>query len=153
MSIKANTTSFPGVSPETSLLMSKIRAKNTRPELIVRQYLFKEGFRYRIHQKNLPGHPDIVLKKYNTAVLIHGCFWHQHPGCKLCRTPKTRQDYWIPKIERNLLRDEQNLIALKNLGWNVIIVWECELHKNKIAETLKNLVAQIRENAAEAGRR
>lgn len=153
MSTKPNTISFPGVSPQTSLLMSRIRAKNTRPELIVRQYLFKEGFRYRIHQKNLPGHPDIVLKKYNTAILIHGCFWHQHPGCKLCRTPKTRQEYWIPKIERNLLRDEQNLIALKNLGWNVIIVWECELHKNKIAQTLANLVTQIREDTAKTGRR
>lgn len=141
------------MTPQTSLLMSKIKGKNTGPEMIVRKYLFREGFRYRIHQKNLPGHPDIVLKKYNTVILIHGCFWHQHPGCRLCRTPKTRQDYWIPKIERNVQRDEEHLTALKHLGWNVITVWECDLHKKKLEETLANLVGKIRGNTAETQRR
>ena len=106
--------------------MSRIRSKNTKPEIIVRSLLHRMGYRFRLHRKNLPGKPDIVLKKYKTVIFVNGCFWHRHKGCKRCTTPSTNQDYWLKKFERNIDNDRMYKKALKKEGWKVIIVWECE---------------------------
>ena len=109
--------------------MSRIRSKDSKPEIIVRKFLHAQGFRFRLHDKKLPGKPDIVLKKYKTAVLVHGCFWHAHPECKESHIPATSQEYWKPKIQRTIERDATNETALKALGWHVIKIWECEIEK------------------------
>lgn len=126
-----------------SEVMSKIRSTNTKPELIVRKYLFSKGFRFRIHQKNLPGKPDIVLKQHNTVVLVNGCFWHGHENCKIFKMPQTKQSYWKPKIKNNINKDFQNRKVLHKLGWNVIVVWECQLKKSKLERTLQKIVDKI----------
>jgi len=119
--------------------MSRIRAKNTKPEKIVRSTLHKMGFSFRIHAGKLPGKPDIVLMKYKTAIFIHGCFWHQHPGCKRATKPKSNKDYWICKLKRNIERFSEIQNKLKNMGWKVILIWECEVKDDekliKIIET------------------
>lgn len=109
-----------------SRMMSGIRGKNTKPEMIVRRALHKAGFRYRLHDKKLPGKPDIALPKYKTVIFVHGCFWHGHM-CSKFRWPKTREAWWREKIEGNMKRDEINVSGLHNLGWDVIKIWECEL--------------------------
>lgn len=111
-----------------SRIMSAIKGKNTKPEILVRKSLHLLGYRFRLHRKDLPGKPDIVLPKYRTVVLVHGCFWHQHPSknCKNSQKPKTNLDYWEKKLLRNQARDKQNAIALKLQGWRVLIVWECQ---------------------------
>lgn len=123
-----------------SFNMSRIRSKNTRPELLVRKFLFLKGFRFRIHSNILPGQPDIVLSKHKTIIFIHGCFWHGHDGCKYYVVPKTRTEWWEKKIDLNRSKDKMNIDALEKLGWNVKVIWECELKsKNKIS-TLNNLL-------------
>lgn len=107
--------------------MSRIRSANTKPEIIVRSLLHRLGFRFRKNVKTLVGKPDIVLKKHNAIVFVHGCFWHQHNGCKRSNIPKSNQDYWKPKLERNVQRDKQHLKELKKLGWRILTVWECEV--------------------------
>ena len=128
-------------SPETrSYNMSRIKGKNTKPEMIVRKFLFSKGFRYRLHVKNLPGKPDIVLPKNKTVIFIHGCFWHGHEGCKYFVVPKTRTEWWREKIYHNKDKDRQNRQTLIELGWDVITIWACELRsKNNIWE-LNNLL-------------
>lgn len=106
--------------------MSLIKAKNTRPEVIVRSIVHRLGFRFGLHKNDLPGKPDIVLRKYNTAIFINGCFWHQHKNCKRANIPKSNRKYWIPKLERNLKRDRINIRDLKKEGWKIIILWECQ---------------------------
>ncbi len=106
--------------------MSRIKGKNTQPELIVRSYLHKHGYRFRLHRKDLPGKPDIVLPKYRTIILVHGCFWHRHPECKYAYMPKSRIEFWREKFEGNIKRDEIRVKQLQELGWEVIIIWECE---------------------------
>jgi DNA mismatch endonuclease (patch repair protein) len=123
-----------------SFNMSRIRKINTKPEILVRKFLFHAGFRFRIHVKTLPGTPDIVLKKYKTAIFINGCLWHAHNGCRLNRPPKSRQEYWLPKITRNVTRDIENKVKLASLGWTVATVWECELKKDVRGSTLRNLL-------------
>lgn len=119
------------VSPETrSRMMSGIKGKDTRPELLVRKALFARGFRYRIHDKNLPGKPDLVLPRYRAAVFIQGCFWHQH-DCHLFKWPKSRQDFWRTKIESNKARDAKVISDLTASGWRVLIIWECALKGKK----------------------
>lgn len=118
--------------------MSKIRSKDTRIELIVRQFLFKNGFRYRLHYNKLPGKPDIVFPKNKIAIFVHGCYFHKHAGCKLAATSKTRTEFWKNKIEDNVLRDKRNENKLREMRWNVIRLWECEIEPRK-----KN--SQIRE--------
>lgn len=108
--------------------MGRIRSKNTKPEKLVRSLLHGMGYRFRLHKKDLPGKPDIVLPKYRTVLLVHGCFWHRHPGCKYSYTPKTRKKFWETKFEKNVERDRTNIDALKKLGWNVEIIWECQTH-------------------------
>ena len=123
--------------------MSRIKSKDTKPEEIVRKYLFSKGFRYRKNDKRYPGCPDIVLPKYRTVVFINGCFWHCHKRCSDFVIPKSNQDYWLPKLEKNRKRDEKNYTALRNSGLNVLIVWECELKKGIRDKRLEQLYSQI----------
>lgn len=125
--------------------MSRIKGKNTKPEIIVRKFLFREGMRFRIHVKNLPGRPDIVLPKYKTVIFVHGCFWHGHEGCKDFVVPKTRTEWWLQKINRNIELDKGNFIKLKNQGWEVFTIFECDLVKNKITNTLTKLLNRLNE--------
>lgn len=126
-----------------SINMSHIRSTNSKPEEIVRKYLFAEGFRYRKNVKKLPGCPDIVLPKYKTVIFVNGCFWHKH-DCPRFVWPSSNQDYWMPKILRNVERDNQSRKELETLGWKVITVWECELKKNVLNETLGKLIAELK---------
>lgn len=124
-----------------SKVMSANKGKNTKPELIIRKYLFHLGFRYRLHQKKLPGIPDIVLKKYQTIIFVNGCFWHGHE-CKIGsgkRTPKNNSEYWQNKISKNKLRFDNNVIKLTEMGWRVIVIWECEIFNNEFIEKLSVL--------------
>lgn len=107
--------------------MAAIKNKNTRPELEIRSYLFKNGFRYRLHRKDLPGKPDLTLTKYKTVIFINGCFWHRHTGCKLAYTPKSNLEFWEQKFQKNVENDLKKLKQLEMQGWKVIIVWECEI--------------------------
>ncbi len=107
--------------------MSKIRSKNTKPEIAVRSKLHKAGYRFRLHVKGLPGKPDIVLPKYNTIIFINGCFWHRHKGCKYAYKPKTRVDFWNEKLNRNIKRQGEVLKELRDLEWKVLVIWECEV--------------------------
>ena len=130
-----------------SMNMSHIRSTNSRPEELVRKYLFSKGFRYRKNVRSLPGCPDIVLKKYRTVVFVNGCFWHKH-DCPRFVWPSSNEEYWYSKIQRNIERDKKNVAELQALGWNVIIVWECELKKPKKDMRLALLVTEILQNQA-----
>ena len=123
--------------------MSQIKAKNTKPEMLVRKFLHAQGFRYSLHNKKLPGKPDIVLAKYKTIIFIHGCFWHGHKNCKYFVIPKTRTRWWINKINSNKANDEKVVKALRKDGWKVITVWECQLKPAKTEKTLSSLVKKI----------
>ncbi|WP_347069646.1 very short patch repair endonuclease [Flavobacterium sp. WV_118_3] len=123
--------------------MSRIKGKNTKPELLVRKYLFSEGFRYRLHDKKLPGKPDVILPKYKTVIFVNGCFWHGHEECKFYVIPKTRTDWWLAKINTTIANDEKVTTTLQNLGWSVITIWECELKKEKAENTLSELIKKI----------
>ncbi|SDF29173.1 T/G mismatch-specific endonuclease [Epilithonimonas hungarica] len=123
--------------------MSRIRGKDTKPELLVRKFLFANGLRYRLHDKKLPGKPDIILPRFKTVIFVNGCFWHGHENCKYFVIPKTRTEFWTDKIEGNKKRDEKNITQLKNDGWNVIIVYECQLKKGRQEITLNNILENI----------
>lgn len=125
--------------------MSRIRSKDTKPEMAVRKHLFAQGFRYRLHDKKLPGKPDIVLPKYKTVIFIHGCFWHAHENCRYAVMPKSNTEYWTKKISKNISRDLSAIENLKNLEWKEIVLWECELRKPSFELTMENLVAKLRE--------
>ena len=132
------------VSKETrSYNMSRIKGKDTKPEIIVRSYLFSKGLRFRKNDKRYPGSPDIVLPKYNTVVFVHGCFWHLHEGCKYATMPKSNVDFWKKKLYRNKERDKRNQKELEEMGWNVMIVWEKKKKKDKCEQTLEQLYGQI----------
>jgi len=124
--------------------MSRIKGKDTKPELIVRKYLHSKGLRYRLHNPKLPGKPDIVLKKYSLVIQVQGCFWHKHEGCKYFVVPKTRTEWWINKIDKTASNDYENRKKLKKLGLDTIVVWECELKGDKRMVTLRNLFEKIR---------
>lgn len=126
--------------------MSQIKNKNTKPEDIVRKYIFSRGFRYRKNYKELPGCPDIVLPKYKTVVFVNGCFWHVHENCKYFVWPSSNVQFWKDKLSLNKKRDEENINKMKNMGWKVIVVWECELRKDKIENRLARLVDEIKLN-------
>lgn len=128
-----------------SMNMSHIRSINSKPEEIVRKYLFSQGLRYRKNVKKLPGCPDIVLPKYHTVIFVNGCFWHRH-DCSRFVWPSSNQDYWRPKILRNVERDKKNTEELKALGWNVITVWECELKRAVREENLNLLITKIQQS-------
>lgn len=124
--------------------MAAIRGKDTKPELIVRKFLFARGFRYRLNHPRLPGHPDIVLRKYRTVIFVNGCFWHGHEGCKHYVIPKTNVSFWQAKIERNRNRDAENLRSLYSMGWHCITVWECQLKPKQRQQTLESLENTLR---------
>jgi DNA mismatch endonuclease, patch repair protein len=113
-----------------SEVMSKIRSKDTRPEILLRKVLFSKGYRYRLHNKDLPGKPDIVLSRYKTVIFVHGCFWHYHRKCREGRIPDTNTVFWKTKLSKNINRDEKNKQSLIETGWHVITVWECEIEKH-----------------------
>ena len=119
--------------------MAAVRSKNTKPEILVRRYLWRQGYRFRLNDPRLPGHPDIVLRKYRTCVFVNGCFWHGHESCKYSKLPATHTDFWLQKITRNKERDREEQQQLANMGWHVIVVWECELKKEKREQTLESL--------------
>jgi DNA mismatch endonuclease, patch repair protein len=114
------------VDPKRSANMARIGQRNTAPEVLVRRSLHDMGYRFRLHRRDLPGTPDIVLPRHRVAVLVHGCFWHRHPNCQFAYTPKTRLDFWSRKFEQNVERDQRNEVALKERGWTVVTIWECE---------------------------
>ncbi len=119
--------------------MASIRSKDTKPEVVVRRFLFGRGFRYRLNHPRLPGHPDLVLRKYRTVIFVNGCFWHGHEGCRLFRLPKTNVDFWARKIERNRERDVEEQRVLAKMGWHCITVWECQLKPAVREHTLEAL--------------
>lgn len=129
---------------QRSYNMSRIRGKNTKPEELVRRYLFAQGFRYRKNDIRFPGKPDIVLPKYKTVIFVNGCFWHAHEGCKYFVWPKSNVDFWKRKINGNMQRDLRNNQLLSEQGWNVILIWECQLKKSTFDETMQHLVGQIK---------
>lgn len=112
--------------------MASIKSKDTKPELLIRRFLFKSGFRYRLHVANLPGKPDLVLSKYKLVIFVHGCFWHRHKGCKLTYVPKSNVEQWLNKFNDNVRRDTNQVHQLINSGWKILIIWECALRKNEI---------------------
>lgn len=122
----------PPSSDAVSAAMRGNRRVNTKPELLVRQVLFRLGYRYRLHRADLPGKPDIVFPGRRSVIQVHGCFWHQHPGCALCATPRANTKYWSAKLARNVTRDRESVKALKALGWRVLVIWECEARKSEL---------------------
>ena len=126
--------------------MAAIRSVSTKPELKLRHALWHQGFRYRVNDKRLPGKPDIVLPKYRTVVFVHGCFWHGHKDCKYYTVPETNKEFWVAKVARNQERDQEVWRSLEAKGWSVIIVWECQLKKANLDETIKRVAAEIVRN-------
>ena len=126
--------------------MSRIKGKDTKPEVMVRKYLFSQGFRYRKNDKRFPGTPDIVLPKYKTCIFVNGCFWHGHEKCRYFVIPKTNTEFWLNKINRNIERDNENFNTLEKTGWKVIVVWECQLKKDKRETTLAKLVSVLKQD-------
>ena len=130
---------------ERSERMGRIRGKDTKPEIAVRRLVYGMGYRYKLHRRDLPGTPDLVFVGRRKAIFVNGCFWHQHPDprCKLARLPKSRPDFWRPKLEGNARRDEQNLATLDSLGWSVLIVWECQVrYKSRLKLTLRSFLEE-----------
>lgn len=123
--------------------MSQIKGKNTKPEMLVRKFLFSKGFRYRLHVKDLPGKPDIVLPKYKTIIFVNGCFWHGHENCKYFVIPKTRTEWWLNKIYGNKQKDSENFIQLSQIGWKIVTIFECELKRDKLNNTLNRLLDEL----------
>lgn len=134
---------------QRSWVMSRVRSENTTPERTVRSFLYQQGFRFRLHEKSLPGSPDIVLPKYKTVIEIRGCFWHRHPGCKVAGMPLSNVDFWKAKFERNVARDKKNEVAINKLGWNLIVVWGCQVRDKAI---LNRLSARIKAGIFKAPR-
>ena len=130
---------------ERSQRMKLVRGKNTMPELLVRRLVHAMGFRYSLHRRDLPGCPDLVFTRFSKVIFVHGCFWHRHPSsrCRLARLPKSRLDFWAPKLESNRVRDEKSKRALRSLGWKILVVWECQLSDK---EQLKNKIWRFLED-------
>ena len=126
-----------------SQMMSGIKGKNTKPELIVRSYLHKQGFRFRLHPSRLPGVPDLILPKYKAAIFVHGCFWHQHSKCKFATTPKTNAEFWRLKLRGNVVRDAKVTAMLEAEGWRVIVIWECQVNEDGLVRLASNLTSSI----------
>ena len=123
--------------------MGRIRGKHTAPEMVVRSMLHQMGFRFRLHGKNLPGRPDIVLPKYKAVIFVNGCFWHRHRRCRNCTTPTNNRAFWVKKLEGNVSRDILHRRVLRQLGWRVVVVWECETEKTKVTERLQRRLAKF----------
>jgi DNA mismatch endonuclease, patch repair protein len=131
---------------ERSHIMSLVKQKDTKPEMIVRSFLHRKGLRYRLHDNKLPGKPDLVFPKYKTVVFVHGCFWHGHddPKCKLARIPKSRVEFWTQKVKSNYERDIKNIEILRGMGWQVLTIWECELTEPKSLQRLFYDINRVR---------
>ena len=127
-------TQDPAVTAARSENMARIRSRDTKPEIVVRQRLHREGYRFRLHRRDLPGSPDIVIPRIRLAILVHGCFWHQHPGCTRATVPGTRRSFWTDKFARNAARDAEVQTALEGLGWRVAIIWECETQRPEVLD-------------------
>lgn len=128
---------------DRSIVMARVKSRDTVPEIIIRKLVFSLGYRFRLHRKDLPGNPDLVFPGKKKIVFVHGCFWHRHQGCKRATTPASNQNYWLPKFSRTVKRDEENLKLLASMGWEALIVWECELHdmlalEDKLSKFLSN---------------
>lgn len=123
--------------------MSHVKSKNTKPEVLVRRFLFAHGFRFRLYRKDLPGKPDIVLPKYKTAIFINGCFWHGHENCKYAKLPETNHEFWLTKINGNIQRDITTSAKLTEMGWRIFTIWQCELKPKNIDNTLNNLITEL----------
>ena len=129
------------VSEQRSRNMSAIKSKNTKPEIKVRKVLHSMGYRFRLHRKDLPGSPDIVLPKYKTVIFVHGCFWHRHENCKYASNPKTRKEFWENKFKTNVKRDKEIQEKIKNIGWKSVVIWECEVRNiESIEEKIKRFL-------------
>ena len=140
----------PDVDPKRSHIMRSVGRENTGPELTVRRFLHRHGFRFKLHDRSLPGSPDVVLPKWRTVVFVHGCYWHRHPGCRKATTPKTRTEFWQAKFDRNVERDAANVAQLQEAGWDVVTVWECEAKgEGSLGDALSGLFAK-RELSSEA---
>jgi DNA mismatch endonuclease (patch repair protein) len=126
--------------------MSRIKNKNTKPEILVRKFLFSKGFRFRLNKKDMPGKPDIVLPKYKTAIFINGCYWHGHENCKFSKLPETNREFWMNKINGNIKHDNIVREQLSALGWNVITIWQCELKPKTKDNTLASLIKKLQDN-------
>lgn len=120
----------------TSERMRKVRQQDTAPEMIVRRALHRMGYRFRLHRRDLPGHPDVVLPKYKSAIFVHGCFWHGHPNCRRAIRPASNTDYWNRRLDRNIERDQKTIADLEQAGWRVLVAWECEIKSQAAAEQL-----------------
>lgn len=131
---------------QRSYNMSRIRSKATKPELLARSWLWHHGYRYRLNVKSVPGKPDIVLRRYRTAIFVNGCFWHGHEECGIYKVPKSNTDFWVAKITRNKERDQCNYKELHEAGWNVIVVWECQLKKGCIEDTMRSVEHSLSQN-------
>jgi DNA mismatch endonuclease (patch repair protein) len=142
--MKRDPDSFPKIDPARSAQMSLVRSRDTKPEMRVRQALHATGLRYRLHDRRLPGSPDLVFPSRRIVVFVHGCFWHRHEGCAAARMPKSRLEFWEPKLEGNVARDRKQRTALEALGWTVMVVWECE---TKDPMVLRSLAGRIRAHA------
>lgn len=126
-----------------SIIMSKISGKNTKPEILVRKYLFAHGFRFRVNDKRLPGKPDILLPKYKSVIFVNGCFWHGHENCKAATLPSSNIDYWRNKISSNVERDKKQQMQLEQMGYKVFVIWQCQLNSKEQEDTLQNLVEEL----------
>ena len=126
--------------------MSRIRSKATKPEMAVRRWLWAHGYRYRLNVKSVPGKPDIVMRRYRTAIFVNGCFWHGHEGCSKFVMPKSNTDFWQAKIEKNRTRDTRNYDELMHAGWQVIVIWECQLSKDKMETTMQQVAVALNKN-------
>jgi DNA mismatch endonuclease (patch repair protein) len=127
-----------------SRMMAAVGGKNTKPEMMLRRALHADGFRFRLHDRRLPGSPDLVLPRYHSAIFVHGCFWHRHKGCRFATQPKNRADYWVAKFEANTDRDARKEEALQLAGWRVAVVWECAMRKGRFEKTLMELERWLR---------
>lgn len=126
---------------QRSKVMAKIKGKNTKPEMIVRSTCHRMGLRFRLHRVDLPGKPDLVFTKRKLCLFVHGCFWHQHPGCKYAYQPKSRPEFWIPKLQKNVIRDENAKDSLEALGWKVAVIWECQTKKiDEVESIIKEII-------------
>lgn len=126
-------------------MMSGIRSKNTKPEITVRKWLHAHGYRFRLHKKELPGKPDIVLPKYNTVIFVHGCFWHRHENCKYATTPGTNSEWWADKFQKNVKHDADVFEKLESIGYNILVIWECEVKNRSFIDKIEKFFNTIKE--------